>query len=268
MNKTAIITGSSNGIGKATAELLCSKGYNVIGLSRSYSDLLLKNQQGYYELRCDVTDSQHVENAILEISKEFNNIDVLINCAGSGIFGVIEDISNEDVVRQLNIGILGYMFPIKGVLPIMTKQRSGHIINVTAAGARQYLPALPFYFAAKNAIDYLSHELRREVASFGIHLSVLEAGPVKTKFGKNMKRVTSDKIEYINYLEFANSWYKSLFLKRAVEPEVAAMAIYKLLKTKKYKLYTAWQDKLLNVLNKILPYHLSDLIVKNKLYDR
>ena len=165
-----VITGATSGIGKATAELFREKGYAVYDLSRRGS------------IACDVTDEKSVANAIAEVMTKEERIDVLISNAGFGISGPVEFTATEDAKKQFDVNFFGALNVVKAVLPIMRQQRSGRIIFTSSVAAILSVPYQSFYSASKAAINALALALQNEVREFGIYVSVLMPGDVRTGF--------------------------------------------------------------------------------------
>jgi NADP-dependent 3-hydroxy acid dehydrogenase YdfG len=179
MTKIVLITGISSGFGKATAELLSSKGYTVYGISRRQNDDLNSKIK---TLRADVTDKFSVQKAVATILEKEGSIDILINNAGMGISGSIEDASPEDISLQMNTNFIGYVNMIQAVLPAMRKQTGGTIINTSSIGGLMGLPYQGFYSASKFAVEGLSEALRMELIPFKIKVILIEPGDFFTNF--------------------------------------------------------------------------------------
>jgi NADP-dependent 3-hydroxy acid dehydrogenase YdfG len=184
MAKVVLITGISSGFGKATAEVLSSKEYTVYGFSRKQeNDLTGKIKT----LRADVTDVVSIKKAVAMLIEKEGHIDVLINNAGMGISGSIEDSSAEDISLQMDTNFLGYVNMIQAVLPAMRKQNGGTIINTSSIGGLMGLPYQGFYSASKYAIEGLSEALRMELMPFKIKVIVIQPGDFFTNFTANRK---------------------------------------------------------------------------------
>ncbi|HKZ96355.1 MAG TPA: SDR family oxidoreductase [Hyphomicrobiaceae bacterium] len=180
---TVLITGASSGIGRATAELFADRGWSVAATMRSpeSSDLGAASDR-IRVFRLDVTDRRSIEAAVTEAIAAFGRIDVLVNNAGYGLIGLFEEMSEEQVRRQLDTNVLGLMNVTRAVLPHMRSQRSGCIINVASAAGRFTLPLYTLYCTSKWAIEGFSEGLGFEVAQHGITVKIIEPGAIKSEF--------------------------------------------------------------------------------------
>lgn len=186
MAKVVLITGISSGFGKATAEALSEKGYIVYGICRKpMIDLTARIKA----LSGDVTDASSVQRAVATLITKEGRIDILINNAGMGISGSIEDSSPEDISLQMNTNFTGYVNMIRSVLPHMRKQGEGTIINISSIGGLMGLPYQGFYSASKYAIEGFSEALRMELLPYRIKVVVVQPGDFFTNFTANRKQV-------------------------------------------------------------------------------
>lgn len=188
MTKVVLITGISSGFGKATAEILSGKGYKVYGISRKQSDNLTGSIK---VLQADVTDAVSVQKAVSTLLSKEGRIDILINNAGMGISGSIEDSSPEDIGLQMNTNFTGYVNMIQAVLPAMRKQGGATIVNISSIGGVMGLPYQGFYSASKFAVEGLSEALRMELKPYKIKIIVIRPGDFFTNFTANRKPVAT-----------------------------------------------------------------------------
>ena len=172
----ALITGASSGIGQATAELLASNGFTVFGTSRSSGKLA----GSYKWLSMDVRSDASVEAAVQSLLERAGRIDVLVNNAGYAQVGAIEETSITDAQAQFDTNLLGVIRLIKAVLPVMRRQGSGRIINVSSVVGQVAPPYMGMYATSKFALEGLSEALRDEVRPFGVDVSLVEPSYVKT----------------------------------------------------------------------------------------
>ncbi len=188
MAKVVLISGISSGIGKAIGKVLSSRGYNVYGISRKQSD----DFSGIIKLlQADVTDAASVKQAVSTLIEKEGRIDILINNAGMGISGPIEQSLPEDINLQMNTNFGGYVNMIQSVLPAMRKQGGATIVNISSIGGLMGLPYQGFYSASKFAVEGLSEALRMELAPFNIKVIVIQPGDFYTNFTANRKPATS-----------------------------------------------------------------------------
>ncbi|MFC8435312.1 oxidoreductase [Streptomyces sp. NPDC057253] len=189
--KTALVTGASSGIGEATAIKLHTLGYTVYGAARSEAGLADAAAAGVIPLVMDVSDDASMQAGFERIIAETGRIDVLVNSAGYGSYGAIEDVSMTEARHQAEVNVFGAMRLIQLALPFMREQRGGKIVNVTSMGGKFYSPLGGWYHASKYALEALSDCLRLETKPFGIDVVIVEPGNIKT--GGNV--VTAAKLQ-------------------------------------------------------------------------
>lgn len=176
--KSVLITGASSGIGKACAELLAEKGYFVLGTSRKK----VPDANGVKMLILDVDSDESVASCVAEAEKLSGGLDLVINCAGYGTAGSIEESTIEEAKAQFETNFFGIMRVCKAVLPGMRERGGGMIINITSLGAVVSAPFHGLYCASKFALEGLTESLRMEVASQGIKVVMVQPGDIKTGF--------------------------------------------------------------------------------------
>jgi short-subunit dehydrogenase len=181
--KVIVITGASSGIGKETALTLINEGHIVYGAARRVEQMKDLTKTGGFALKLDVTDQNQVKNCVKQVMDEQGRIDVLVNNAGYGLYGAVEDLSIEDAKRQFDVNIFGLASITKEVLPHMRAQKSGKIINISSMGGKIYTPLGAWYHATKHALEGWSDCLRIELKQFGIDVVVVEPGAIATEFG-------------------------------------------------------------------------------------
>ena len=225
---TIIITGTSTGIGFALAEYFGKKGHQVYGLSR-------KNTKSdfFKTIPTDITNHSQVENAISEILKIEKRIDLLINNAGMGMVGAVEDSKKEEILKLFNLNLVGAVQMMTGVLPKMREQKSGKIINISSIGSEMGLPFRGFYSASKSALDKVTEAIRYEVSPWKIEVCTLHLGDIKTKIAEN--RVKTEVSEpYKKTFEKVYALMNS-HVDDGIEPVEVAEYIEKLLGKKTWK---------------------------------
>ena len=181
--KVAVITGGSSGIGKKTAFMLNEKGFTVYACARRLDKMLALEAMGVNILHIDVTKDESVKKCIDTILEKEQHIDVLVNNAGYGSYGAIEDVSIEEAQHQLDVNVLGIARLTKAVLPTMRNQHSGKIVNISSMAGKVTTPFGGWYHAAKFAVEGLSDCLRMETEPFGIDTIIIEPGAIKTDWG-------------------------------------------------------------------------------------
>ena len=181
--KVWFITGCSTGFGRALAQLTLSLGHPTVVTARNpaqVEDLAAAHPDLALALKLDVTDPAQVAAAVAAATERFGAIDVLVNNAGVGYFGSFEESDLAEVRRMLEINLWGLAAATRAVLPLMRKQRSGTIVNISSIAGIAGAPSLSFYNASKFAVEGLSESLAQEVAPLGIHVLLVEPGPFRT----------------------------------------------------------------------------------------
>lgn len=223
MSKVILITGASSGIGKVTAEYLSSKGFKVYGTSRNPK----ASQDNFELLPLDVQKKDTIESAIEFLVSKEGKLDVLINNAGMGITGPIEETPTEEMRRVFETNFFGAIEVMKAVLPVMRQQKSGLIINVTSIAGYMGLPFRGVYSATKSALEIVTESVSMEVSSFGIrvvnvapgdfatniasgryHTPALEASPYQKVYQKNLDLMDAHVSSGKDPLEMARQIYR------------------------------------------------------------
>jgi NAD(P)-dependent dehydrogenase (short-subunit alcohol dehydrogenase family) len=181
---TILVTGATSGIGKHTALHLHARGHRVIGTGRNEKALSELRAAGVEAVAMDVCDAASVEAAKAEVARITNGhgLDVLVNNAGYGLFGPVEMIPDEDVKAQYETNVFGLLRVTRAFLPQMRERRAGRVVNVSSVGGRMTFPLGGVYNSTKYAVDSLSHALRMELHQFGVRVSTVEPGYIKTDF--------------------------------------------------------------------------------------
>jgi NAD(P)-dependent dehydrogenase (short-subunit alcohol dehydrogenase family) len=178
--KVVLITGASTGIGRVCGEHLAGLGMTVYGASRS-----LPSGVQFHALRMDVTDDTSVSGGIRQIQEQQGRLDVVINCAGYGIAGAVEETSPQEAMAQFDTNFFGVHRVCRAVLPIMRQEKAGVIINVSSLAGLLAVPFQAFYSASKFAMEGMTEALRMEVRPFGIRVALIEPGDFKSEFPAN-----------------------------------------------------------------------------------
>jgi len=183
-DKIAIVTGASSGIGRATALELVAQGYTVYAAARRTDKIVEAQVVGIEALYLDITSQEAIDKAIDTVMDEAGRIDLLVNNAGYGLMGTIEEVTAEEAQHQFDVNVFGLMNLTKKVLPIMRHQRSGTIINVSSIVGKFGMPTGGWYSASKHALEALSDALRIEMKPFGIRVCIIEPGAIKSEFAE------------------------------------------------------------------------------------
>ena len=187
--KTVLVTGCSSGIGLATARLLKTRGWQVIPTVRKAEDINRLADEGFTPLALDLRDSASVRSAVETVLDRFNGqLGALVNNAGYGQPGAMEDLSREDMRAQFETNLFGLQELTNGFIPIFRKQGCGRIVNVSSVVGRVALPFMGIYSASKYAVEAVSDVMRVELAGSGIAVCLIEPGPIATSFGANAVR--------------------------------------------------------------------------------
>ena len=176
--RVVLITGASSGVGQATARVLAQKGYTVVGTSRNSAGA--KSIPGVEMLSLDVRADDSVQACVAAVHQRCGHLDVLINNAGCELAGALEELSQPEVANQFETNFFGVVRMVNAVLPSMRERKHGHIINVSSLSGLSAIPFLGIYSATKFALEGYTEALRHEVKPFNIHVSLTQAGFLKT----------------------------------------------------------------------------------------
>ena len=183
--KVWFITGASTGFGRLLAEEVLKAGGKVVVTARKLdkvADLEKQYPQTAKALALDVTDAGQVDSAVTQAIAKFGRVDVLVNNAGYGVAGAIEEVSQAEFMPMFETNVFGLLQVTRAFLPYLRKQRSGHILNLSSIGGVVASPGMGFYNATKFAVEGVSESLAAELAPFGIHVTIIEPGPFRTDF--------------------------------------------------------------------------------------
>ena len=263
MSKVVLITGGSSGIGKSIGEFLKEKGFTVYGTSR--------NPEKYTEskfslIELDVTDNTSIETAVKKVIDEAGHLDVVINNAGTGITGPIEEIPEVEIKRNFETNLFGPINVIKAVLPQMRKQNSGLVINITSIAGYMGLPYRGIYSASKGALELITETFRMELKDFNIkmvnlapgdfatniaagryHAPVIKGSPYEKKYGSVLKAIDED-------------------VNKGNDPQLVASEIFKIINTSNPKIHYkvgAFMQKFSIFLKRILPDKVYERLLLN-----
>jgi NADP-dependent 3-hydroxy acid dehydrogenase YdfG len=196
MNKTILITGASSGIGKATATLFQSKGWNVIATMRKpEADTDLKALPNLLLTQLDVLDLDSIHTAVAAGIQKFGKIDAVLNNAGYGAFGTIESFTREKIVRQFDTNVIGLLDVTKALLPHFRQNKGGVIINISSIGGKMTFPLGALYHGTKFAVEGISEALSYEVEEFGGKVKIIEPGAIATDFSSRSLDFSHDETQ-------------------------------------------------------------------------
>jgi len=263
MNKVVLITGGSSGIGKSIGEFLHHKGFIVYGTSRNPERVL---NSVFPLIALDVRNMNTIQKAVAKIIATSGRIDIVINNAGVGITGPIEEIPTEEIKNNFETNLFGPIEVMKAVLPQMRAQKSGLIINITSIAAYMGLPYRGIYSASKGALELITEALRMEVKSFGIHITNVAPGDFATniasgRFHAPLIKDSAYAIPYGNTLKMMDEQVDS-----GSNPNEMAEAVYKIIQNSNPKIHYkvgVFMQKFSIVLKRILPDKVYEKMLMN-----
>jgi NAD(P)-dependent dehydrogenase (short-subunit alcohol dehydrogenase family) len=240
MEKVAVVTGTSSGIGFETSLALAREGYFTYATMRDTTksnkikEIAQKENLKINVLELDVDDEKSVKSAIAQILDQKQRIDVLVNNAGWGLWGCVEDVSVDEFKEQFETNFFSIIRLIQEVAPAMRKQGSGTIVNVSSVVGRIGFPASPAYISSKFALEGLSESLRFEFAPFGVDVIIIEPGVIKTNFMKNMKMAKKSELDTV-YKDITTKVVSGvkMMVEMGTPPKEVANTIVKAIKDKK-----------------------------------
>ena len=240
MDKVALVTGSSSGIGFETSLALARNGYHTfatmrnLGKDEKIKQIIEKEDLSIEILELDVDSEESVNRAIKIISGKKGRIDVLVNNAGYGMWGTVEDVSIDEFKEQFETNFFSIIRLIQKVAPIMRKQGSGNIVNISSVAGRIGFPVSPAYISSKFALEGLSESLRFELMPFGINVIIIEPGVIKTNFFDSMK-LSEKSQEDSTYKEITDKVISGvkMMAEMGTSPKEVADTIIKALKDEK-----------------------------------
>jgi NAD(P)-dependent dehydrogenase (short-subunit alcohol dehydrogenase family) len=263
MSKVVLITGGSSGIGKSVGEFLTSKGFIVYGTSRNperYTD-------SKFELvQLDVSDVESIQNAVRTVIEKAGRLDVVINNAGAGITGAVEEIPMVEIKRNFETNFFGPINVIKIVLPQMRKQNSGLIINITSIAGYMGLPYRGVYSASKGALELITEAMRMEIKDFNIKMTNVAPGDFATNIAAG--RYHAPVLEHSPYKKPYGHTLKLIdeHVDAGKDPLLMAKAIYNIIVAKEPKVHYKvgeFMQKFSIVLKRILPDKVYEKMLRN-----
>ena len=263
MNKVVLITGGSSGIGKSIGEFLHQKGFVVYGTSRNPEKII---NSIFPLLTLDVRNNESIQSAIAKVIATSGRLDILINNAGVGITGPLEEIPTEEIKNNFETNFFGPIEVMKSVLPQMRSQNSGLIINITSIAGYMGLPYRSVYSASKGALELITEALRMEVKSFGIQITNVAPGDFATniaagRFHAPLLKGSAYEVPYGNTLKMMNEHVDS-----GSNPNEMAEAIYAIIHNPNPKIHYkvgAFLQKFSIVLKRILPDKVYEKMLMN-----
>ncbi len=226
--KVAIVTGASSGIGKETVRALLGQQYHVFAAARRLEAMRDLEREGAQLVYLDLLDARSITACVTGVLARTGKVDVLVNNAGYGSYGALEDVPLEEARQQFEVNLFGLAHLIKEVLPSMRKQQAGKIINVGSIGGKVWSFLGTWYQATKFALEGLSDCLRNELRPFGIDVVLIEPGAIKTEWAgiavAHLSKVSANG-PYREMAEKAARFYLDTDASRGADPRVVARAI-------------------------------------------
>lgn len=231
-----LVTGVSSGLGRAFAEAVVAAGYKVVGTVRSDDDAAQFSALGAdaHPLKLDMRDIPLLQPAVQNIEATIGPIAVLVNNAGYGLEGPLEECSYEDLLRQFEVNVFGPVEMMRAVLPSMRQRRRGHIVNVTSMGGMITMPGISFYNGSKFALEGISEAVAKEVAHFGIFVTALAPGQFRTEWaGRSMVRAPRSIADYDAMFNDVRAGRQAKSGKQQGDPAKAGEVLIRLIRTEK-----------------------------------
>ncbi len=263
MSKVVLITGGSSGIGKSIGEFLHQKGFVVYGTSRNPERI---ENSVFPLVALDVRNTESIQKAVSEVIEKSGRLDIVINNAGVGITGPLEEIPSEEIKNNFETNLFGPIEVMKAVLPQMRTQKSGLIINITSIAGYMGLPYRSVYSASKGALELITEALRMETKSFGIHITNVAPGDFATniaagRYHAPVIKGSAYEIPYGNTLKEMNEHVDS-----GSNPNDMALAIYAIIQNPHPKVHYkvgAFMQKFSIVLKRVLPDKMYEKLLMN-----
>jgi NAD(P)-dependent dehydrogenase (short-subunit alcohol dehydrogenase family) len=234
-DNVAVVTGSSTGIGYETSLILARSGFLTYATMRNLNkgenmkSVMAKENLPIQIKQLDVTDDESVTNAIQTISSEAGQIDVLVNNAGYGLNGAFEDLAMDEIKAQYETNVFGLIRTTQAVLPIMRRQKSGTIVNISSGAGRFGFPSGSAYVSTKFAVEGLSESMSYELESFGIRVVIVEPGVIRTNFNEGLvvaKKSKDPNSPYSQIMQKTIAGFEEM-MKNASSPELVAEVVLK-----------------------------------------
>jgi len=250
-DKVAVVTGSSTGIGFETSLILSRNGFLTyatmrnLNKSENIKSVATKENLPIQIRQLDVTDEVSITNAIKAISSEAGRIDVLVNNAGYGLNGAFEDLAIDEIKAQYETNVFGLIRTTQAVLPIMRRQRSGTIVNISSGAGRFGFPSSSAYVSTKFAVEGLSESMSYELEPFGIRVVIVEPGVIRTNFLDGVvvaKKSKDPNSPYSQMMQKVTTGFEEM-MKNASSPDIVAKVVLNAIRDKNPNLrYLAGSD--------------------------
>jgi NAD(P)-dependent dehydrogenase (short-subunit alcohol dehydrogenase family) len=224
-----LITGASSGLGHVLAEAVLERDGRVVATARDpedVGDLTARYPERAVAVRLDVSDPEHARSAVQAGVAAFGRIDIVVNNAGYGVFGSLEDVSDADLRREFETNVFGAINVNRAALPVLRRQRAGHIVQISSLeGVAPIAAGESAYAATKFAVEGLSEALAKDVAHLGIRVMIVEPGPLRTDFAAGAVARAPEDAEYGESVGKALEWFADLQGRQPNDPSLVAAAV-------------------------------------------
>jgi NAD(P)-dependent dehydrogenase (short-subunit alcohol dehydrogenase family) len=228
--RTWLVTGASRGFGRALSEALLSRGERLVATARDPAAFQREHPDAF-AVELDVTDPEQARAAVAQAVERFGRLDVVVNNAGYGHFGAIEELTDDELRQQFEVNLFGVLNVTRAALPVMRRQRSGHLVQMSSLNGIEGMVGGGYYCASKFAVEGLSESLAAEVSHLGIKVTIVEPGPHRTEFASGQSARVSDSIDdYAASVGQAREAFADLDGNQPGDPQRAALAIVEAVK--------------------------------------
>jgi NAD(P)-dependent dehydrogenase (short-subunit alcohol dehydrogenase family) len=258
-----LITGASSGLGRELAERALEWGQRVVMTARdpeSLRDLERKHRGRARAAKLDVRDSDQARDAVRAATEEFGRLDIIVNNAGFGLFGPLEEIADEDLRREFDTNVFGAVNVVRAALPVMRAQRSGHFVQISSLeGVAPAVAGEAAYSGTKFAIEGIHEALAKEVAHLGIGVTIVEPGPIRTDFADGAVVSEPEHPDYAESVGKALTWFADLAGNQPNDPARVATAIVAAIDSSEPPLRLALGGEAIEAIREKLDDQLADL---------
>jgi NAD(P)-dependent dehydrogenase (short-subunit alcohol dehydrogenase family) len=264
-----LITGASSGLGRELAMAALDRGHRVVATGRelnSLHDLELRGSGNALSAKVDVRDPDQVREAIRAAREEFGRIDVVVNNAGYGLFGALEELADADMRREFDTNVFGSVNVIRETLPVMRAQRSGHFVQISSLeGVAPAVAGECAYSGTKFAVEGIHEALAKEVGHLGIGVTIVEPGPIRTEFAKGAAVTEPQDRDYAESVGKALEWFADLAGNQPNDPARVAAAIVEAIDSEEPPLRLALGGEAIEAIREKLDGQIADLEAWEKL---
>lgn len=269
MKKVVLITGASSGMGLETAVYLNNMGYKVYAAARRIERMKEFKKLGIIALYLDLTEEESIRRLVDSVFNADGRIDILINCAGYGLYGSLEDVSLNEAKKQMEVNVFGTARLTQLVVPVMRKQKDGKIVNVSSIGGKLVGPFGLWYHVSKFGLEALSDALRIEVKPFGIDVVIIQPGGIQTEWGDiamgNLVKSSQESAYQGAILKVVES--NRQHQRNYSSPSIIAKLIFKAVRAKKPKIryHAGYMAGFLLFIRKVVPDKIIDKMISKEM---